>query len=156
MQHHIFLSYSHKDKDIMNQVRNEFHKAGLKVWTDEDIEQGAPSWQKPIEATIEDSGCIVVICSPDSKRSKWVERELNYGEMHKKRIFPILARGEDSESIPLIISGYKYIDIREASSYLINIMRLTSTICKTLDILPIENFLNVKDRVVLNVSQSAE
>jgi len=109
---HIFLSYSRKDIEIMRRVREDLSAAGLKVWTDEKLEPGTPSWRKAIESAIEKAGCFVVILSPDAKQSEWVDRELGYATACGLRIIPVLVRGDERSAVPLELINMQRIDIR--------------------------------------------
>jgi hypothetical protein len=40
MEHHVFLSYSHRDMGIMRRVRDDLRAAGLTVWNDENLIPG--------------------------------------------------------------------------------------------------------------------
>jgi hypothetical protein len=48
-QHDIFLSYSRTDTPMMQKVRDYLREQGFKVWTDEGIHAGTPSWKTAIE-----------------------------------------------------------------------------------------------------------
>jgi hypothetical protein len=111
MEQHVFLSYSRKDTDIMQRVRDDLRSSGLTVWTDEGIEPGTPLWKDSIESAIESTGCLVVILSPSAKKSIWVKRELEYAEVQEKRAFPLLARGNIKDSIPFALIGMQFVDI---------------------------------------------
>src|SRR5450432_3434874 len=101
MQHHIFLSYSHHDTVIMERVRAYLTNAGLDVWIDETgIEPGIPSWKRAIQSALRESGCLVVIFSPDANESFWVGEELNYANVQGLETFPILARGDERSAVP--------------------------------------------------------
>lgn len=113
MQHHVFISYSRQDKDHMQSVRNTLRSAGLTVWTDEGIEVGTPSWRDMIENAIETTQCLVVILSPDAKKSRWVKSELDYAQIQGKRIFPILVSGDERTSIPFSLASSHYADMRQ-------------------------------------------
>jgi hypothetical protein len=110
--HHVFLSYSRKDNDFMEWVRDYLRSEGMLVWTDEGIEVGTPLWKDAIEDAIEGAGCLVVILSPEAKESEWVKRELEYARAQKVSIFPLLARGDEQTAIPFMLIGSQFIDIR--------------------------------------------
>jgi len=112
MKHHVFLSYSRKDTDIMHRVCDDLRAAGLTVWTDEGIEPGTPSWRKAIENAIENSDCLVVLLSPESKASEWIERELDYAHTCGVTAFPVLARGDERNAVPLELITVQHADIR--------------------------------------------
>jgi TIR domain len=113
MQHDIFLSYSHKDIEIMRQVRTDLDASGFHVWTDETLVPGTESWKNSIENAIQNTHALVVILSPDSKQSVWVERELDYAHACNVPIFPLLARGDTEVSaIPFQLINVQRADIR--------------------------------------------
>lgn len=112
MRPHIFLSYSHTDADVMRRLRDDLQAAGLNIWTDERLKPGTPGWDDAIEQNIESSLCIIVILSPTAKHSQWVRTEIHYATMHKKRVFPILMKGDEMTSVPLTLARTHYIDGR--------------------------------------------
>lgn len=113
MQHHVFLSYSHKDIAIMQQIRTDLSVAGLRVWTDETLTPGTESWKNAIEDALQNTGTLVVILSPDAKQSVWVEREIDYARLCGVSIFPILARGDSELSaVPFQLINAQRVDIR--------------------------------------------
>jgi formylglycine-generating enzyme required for sulfatase activity len=111
--HHIFLSYSRRDTVMMQKVRDDLRRAGFTVWTDEGLEVGTPSWTRDIDLAIRNTGCLVVLLSPDSYQSEWVGREIAFAQTHKKRIFPMLVRGDETNAIPFQLAQHNYVDIRK-------------------------------------------
>lgn len=109
---HVFLSYSRTDLTTMARIRDDFQAAGLSVWTDEQLEPGTPSWKDSIQEAIEEAGCVVVVLSPDAKKSPWVERELGYAASRGIKIFPVLARGTEQDAVPFELINAQWIDIR--------------------------------------------
>jgi hypothetical protein len=110
--HDVFLSYSRKDTEMMHRVRNGLIAEGITVWTDEGIEPGTDLWQKAIQDAIENAGAMVVLLSPDAKASQWVGREIHYAQTHRRKIFPLMVRGDDETAVPFALSGAQYIDLR--------------------------------------------
>lgn len=111
--YHVFLSYSRTDKLVMERVKNLLSNEYLKVWTDENLKPGTPVWKEAIETSIRYSGCMVVILSPDAKKSKWVNREIDFAEMCEVEMFPLLLRGEPNETIPIALASCQWVDIRK-------------------------------------------
>jgi hypothetical protein len=109
---HIFLSYSRADTEMMRRVRNALVGEGLSVWTDENLLPGTPSWQAGIQQAIEKAWCVVVLLSPDAKKSDWIANELSYADMQDLAIFPVLIRGEEKESVLLSLINIQRIDVR--------------------------------------------
>lgn len=122
--HDIFLSYSRKDARVMRRLFADLKAAGFTMWTDEDLTPGAPSWMQAIETAIRSSGCMVVIMTPDAKKSPWVERELTHASAFGIPIFPLLARGDEKSSVPLILSSHQWADIRRERDYRMSTRKL--------------------------------
>lgn len=113
MPGHIFLSYSRKDSDTMRRVCSDLRAAGLDLWTDENLQPGTPSWHISIEEALQNASAMVVILSPDAKLSEWVGREIQYAETQNKRIFPVLARGDERSSVPITLIGTQRVNIED-------------------------------------------
>ena len=112
MQHHIFVSYSRRDSSTMRRIRNDLETACLRVWTDEGIDVGTTSWKEAIESAILQAEIVLVMMSPSANDSIWVQREIDFAELHDKKILPVLVRGEPRDAIPFALSGVQYIDLR--------------------------------------------
>ncbi|MBX3063402.1 MAG: PD40 domain-containing protein [Anaerolineae bacterium] len=93
---HIFISYSKKDIDFARRLRELLQAQGLVVWMDE--KQIAPSarWWPTIKQNIARASAMIVIMSPNSEESEWVEREILVAEDpdNRKTIFPVLLAGK--------------------------------------------------------------
>lgn len=109
----VFVSYSRKDIETMQKIVEFLRNQGIKVWLDnESLVIGTRTWEKEIENAISNSMAILVLLSPDSKRSEWVRREITYSEQYSKTIIPILVRGDTTESIPISLINYQFLDLR--------------------------------------------
>src|SRR5690242_5799893 len=102
---HIFLSYSRTDADMMKRIRDTLREEGLPVWTDESLTPGTPSWQSAIEEALENAGGVVVLLSPDARKSQWVANELSFASAQGVAIFPVLVRGDEKDSVPLQLAN---------------------------------------------------
>ncbi len=116
-RHDVFISYSHKDSELMRQIRTSLVASGITTWTDESIEPGTSSWTKAIDSAIRETGCVAVILSPEAATSSWVGEELNFARLLEKRVFPILARGDEKISVPFELAGAQWFDIRAEGIY---------------------------------------
>jgi HEAT repeat protein len=111
---YVFMSYSRKDEEIMRFIARFLRAQGMKVWVDnEKLIPGTPIWEDAIEKAIRDSAAIVVVLSPDSKSSEWVRREISLADQHRKRVFPVLASGDENSSITLRLINRQFVDIRQ-------------------------------------------
>lgn len=112
-QHDIFISYSRNNAKIMRKVRDALRAGGAVIWTDEYLKPHTPEWESAIEQAIGESRGLVIICSPESKNSKWVRIELKWADIKGLDIFPFLISGTEETSIPTSLITHQYIDARE-------------------------------------------
>jgi murein DD-endopeptidase MepM/ murein hydrolase activator NlpD len=91
---HIFISYSRKDKIYARDLATDLQKHGFNVWIDDRIDYGT-RWWRTIEDAIQNCSAFVIIMTPDSRNSEWVEREILMAQKRNKPIFPLLLSGEE-------------------------------------------------------------
>jgi hypothetical protein len=111
---HVFMSYSRRDEAVMRRVVAFLRRQGINVWLDnEKLVPGTPIWEEEIEKAIKLAGAIVVIMSPDSKKSEWVRREISLAEQYNQRVFPILINGNEDSAITIRLITKQFIDLRK-------------------------------------------
>jgi len=114
---HVFISYSRRDDAVMRRVVKYLRGRGIKAWVDnEKLIPGTPVWEHEIEKAIKEAFAIVVILSPDAKKSEWVLREITLADQYQKRAFPVLVTGKNEDSIPFRLITRQFVDIRENES----------------------------------------
>src|SRR5512136_1759759 len=103
-----FISYSRKDLAFVKTLAKDLEAAGLKAWYDlSDLEIGQ-RWAMEIQAAIQASQYFIVILSPRSILSAWVEREFIYAENRKLKIIPLVI--EPCE-LPLWATSLQSVDL---------------------------------------------
>lgn len=110
----IFISHSSKDKRFVVKLANALKEAGCSVWySDWEIKVGESIIQK-INQGLSASDYLIVVLSPNSILSSWVQRELDQALMNqlsrrKITVLPVLYR--DCE-VPPLLEMIKYADFR--------------------------------------------
>ncbi len=84
-------------------------EAGFDTWWDVSDLRGGDRWATEIQAALKVSKYCVVVLSPDSIRSEWVEREYLYALGLELQIVPLLYKTCD---VPLALANLQYIDLR--------------------------------------------
>ena len=105
----IFLSYSHKDSEYANRLADSLEAKGLEVWIDERIDYGS-RWPKVIQENLDRCSAFVVVMTPDSFESEWVQAELTRARRLRKPTFPLLLDGD----VWLALEATHYVEVREA------------------------------------------
>src|SRR5512138_3154837 len=103
----IFISYSRKDIDFVRKLAGDLEKAGYDVWWDLTDLRGGDDWPRVIPEAIESSKVVIVVISPNSTVSDWVEKEYTQAlGLHKKIIPLMLSRA----TLPFALNTINYID----------------------------------------------
>jgi len=92
MANHVFISYSRKDQDYVHKLEDELRKRGFDSWVDARIGSGE-RWWRTIVQQIRSCAAFVVVMTPDSEQSDWVEKEVMLALEEGKPVFPLLLRG---------------------------------------------------------------
>jgi predicted nucleotide-binding protein len=112
---HVFISYSRKDIEIMKAIiacLDEFTE--IPVWVDVQDIQPTAKWMQDVGKAIEKSKLVILLMSPDAKKSDWVNNEVAYAGNYNKPIIPLLIRGRVPRySILLAVAAQSYIDMRK-------------------------------------------
>jgi hypothetical protein len=105
----VFISYSRKDLSFVKRLVADLKNVGLDVWHDVSSLGGGSRWRIEIETAIRNSQFVVVVLSPDSITSEWVEREFLFASNLKRKIIPLMCR---SCEMPLNYVDLNYIDLQ--------------------------------------------
>lgn len=76
--HYVFVSYSHKDSDVVYADLEKLYDLGVKFWYDKGLEAGSDLWFTQIEKRVRDPRCVAVIfyLSPYVFVSESIEKEI--------------------------------------------------------------------------------
>lgn len=106
----VFISYSRKDIVFIKQLAADMKFADVDAWYDLSGLEGGTRWSREIEKAIKESQYIIVVLSPDSVESIWVEEEIIFARKLKKRIIPLLYKPCE---IPLGFHTLNFIDVQD-------------------------------------------
>ena len=105
----IFIAYSRKDLPFVEQLAKDLKNSGFDVWFDVSGLGGGSRWGAEIENSIKNSQFVIVVLSPESIESEWVERETLLAGKLKRKIIPLVYR---TSEIPLIYLNLQHIDVQ--------------------------------------------
>ena len=108
---HIFISYSHKDADYAHGLAGNLQSMGFEVWIDARLDYGS-QWPHEIQKQLDGCDVFILIMSPRSFASDWVQSELQRAKRKLKPIFPLLLEGDEPW---LSIESTQYYDVRGGS-----------------------------------------
>ena len=100
----VFLSYSAADEHFAKQLASELARRGCEVWDPGAELFPGDNWAERIGEALKQSKAMVVLLSPDSAKSEWVRRDIEYAlgsTNYAGRVFPVLVR--PTEEFPWIL-----------------------------------------------------
>ena len=108
----VFISYSRRDDEFVQRLREALAESGKDVWVDREDIGPAVEWRREIELGIEGSDIFVFVITPDALRSEPCRREREYAVEKNKRIVPLLRHEPDGLAVPDDLASRNYIFFR--------------------------------------------
>jgi hypothetical protein len=110
---HVFISHVHEDDEVLQGLKDMLKRNGC------DLRDSSIDSSKPNDATNHDyikqqilapricwAGTMLVLISPDTHTSEWVDWEIEYAEKNAKRIVGVWARGGQDCDVPENLKKY--------------------------------------------------
>ena len=85
---YIFISYCHKNQDMVMDILNNLSRLGYRFWYDKGINVGS-SWNDNIASHIDNASHFIFFLSNDFIQSKYCLDELEYAKSEDKQIIPV-------------------------------------------------------------------
>lgn len=113
----IYLSYAKQDEAFARNLAEQLRVRGFSVWNSgAEIFPGDNVWLQT-SAALKKSKAMIVLISPDSMRSEWVRREIEYAlgdSNYQGRVFPVHIR--TTRDIPWIIRKFQSFDAKQGAA----------------------------------------
>lgn len=90
MSHQVFISYSRKDVESVNAIRDVLDRNGISYWIDKNGIFSGENYKEVIVDAIETSKAVLFVSSANSNSSINVIRELGYAVKQCRTIIPVL------------------------------------------------------------------
>jgi TIR domain len=104
----VFLSYSPADESFAKQLASELSRRGCEVWDPRAEVLPGDNYGQLIGQALKKSKVMIVLLSPDSVKSEWVRRDIEYALSNLNyagRLFPVLVR--PTEDFPWILRKFR-------------------------------------------------
>lgn len=86
----IFVSHSHKDNVWCDKFVEGLNEYNVDIWYDKQGLKAGARWVKTIEQELESRDIFIVVITPNSWQSEWVQDELSIALSQHKRIIGIM------------------------------------------------------------------
>jgi hypothetical protein len=111
----VFISYAHADSDIVDELAARLAADNINYWRDDKDLLVGDVIDKAISRGIQQSVLFLIVLTPASITSKWVERELDEAAHEEadgvKIVMPVVAKGLAREAVPPRLRRKLYVDI---------------------------------------------
>ena len=105
---HIFISYSRRDTEYAHRLADDLQNRGFDTWIDARIDYGS-QWPHELQKQLDSCEAFILVMSPSSFASEWVQSELQRAKRKAKPIFPLLLEGDEPW---LSVESTQYYDVR--------------------------------------------
>lgn len=109
-----FLSYHSGDSAWVVRLKSALERRGIRVWLDTEQLRPGDVFPHMLARAIGSVRCVVVVLSPGSLASTWVEEEYNLALAHRCHLVPVLIA--DAEP-PGFLAGRSWVDFRDESRF---------------------------------------
>lgn len=109
---HVFVSYSTKDRPYALKLAERLRAEGFDVWIDNARLGSSEDWWRSIVLAIWNCSAFVVILSPQSDVSEWVQLEITIAANKQKPRYPLLLEGDLNTVNWQIFARTQYEDVR--------------------------------------------
>ena len=104
---YIFVSYSHRDTEIVLPILEYLEKEGFRFWYDEGIDPGS-EWPESIASHLSKAKVCIAFMSPDSLKSNNCRREINFALSKNIEFLSVILKPvEMSPGVEMQISTYQ-------------------------------------------------
>ena len=123
----VFLSYSHKDKEIVRKIADDLQREGVSVWFDENVIKPGESWAEKLSEAVAKADAVIVVISRNTAASQWQTSEIAFAisaqrQDASKRVIPVVIdKGVD---LPFFLKTVLYCDLSDDSAYKRNFPQL--------------------------------
>ena len=132
----VFLSYHSGDSEWVGRLKQRLVSNGIRVWLDSEQIRPGDRFPGALARAIDQVSSVVVVLSPGSVASPWVEEEFNLALAKRRRVIAVLI--EEVEP-PGFLQGRTWVDFRDAASFETSLAQLVFGITGSRDGLPAES-----------------
>jgi hypothetical protein len=117
----VFVSYHSGDADWVATLKAGLDAKGIRVWLDSEQIRPGDLFPGALARAIVDVESVVLVLSPGSVASAWVEEEFNLALARRRRVIAALI---DEVEPPGFIAGRSWVDFRDPAAFAAGLDRL--------------------------------
>jgi hypothetical protein len=110
----VFLSYHSGDGEWVARLKDRLAGEGIRVWLDSEQIRPGDRFPGSLARAIDQVSSVVVVLSPGSVASPWVEEEYNLALAKRRRVIGVLIEHVEP---PGFLPGRTWVDFRDATAF---------------------------------------
>jgi TIR domain len=122
----VFISYSHRDKELATLVAKKLHAEAVPVWFDDWEIRPGDDIEAAINTGLDSSEAFVILVGAESNNGSWLRIEMALAMSKGKRIVPILT--EKNAKPPFLLRHVSYLDLSDDQDREFKIARLANSL----------------------------
>src|SRR5260370_34560143 len=110
----VFVSHSAEDQEVAKELATRLSRAGFEPWDPTEALFPGDNWASGIGKALQEANAMVVLISPDSMKSDWVRREVEFAlgsARYKGRLIPVVVK--PTKDIPWILKRFPMVQLRQ-------------------------------------------
>lgn len=131
----VFLSYHSGDSEWVGRLKERLVSRGVRVWLDSEQIRPGDRYPGTLAAAINNVTTVVVVLSPGSVASPWVEEEFTLALAKRRRVIAALI---DEAEPPGFLQGRTWVDFRDPAAFDASFAQLLYGITGQRDASPVE------------------
>jgi WD40 repeat protein len=116
-QANVFISYSRRNKEFVQELHGALEATGREVWVDWENIPVAVDWWQEIQLGIELADTFVFVLSPDSVTSKVCGQEIEEALRHNKRLVPVICEDVQPDQVHPELARLNWIFLRAQDDF---------------------------------------
>jgi hypothetical protein len=122
MAYSVFISASHKDRDLARDLQRRLKEAGVHPTYSELTQSVGSEFEKIFMDQLKHADEIIVILSSNSVDNLWMMFEIGAASSLRKKITPVIV-GLEKPELPPVIKQLNYIRYNELADYISKLER---------------------------------
>lgn len=122
MAHKVFISASHKDRDLARDLASRLKEVNVQVTYSELTLSVGSNYEETLMKLLKSADEIILILTSNSIDNLWMMFEIGAASSLRKKITPIVV-GLEKQELPPVIKQLKYIRYDKLSEYISKIER---------------------------------
>src|SRR5262245_21374352 len=107
--HHVFISYSRRDRDFVERLSKALEQRGTEPWVDWGAIPATATFMDEIRRAIDGGSSFVFVISPDSCGSAICKEELSHAVSGGKRLIPVVCRTTAAADVPAAVASIQWL-----------------------------------------------